>query len=104
MDSSEVDFVVRAKRQLRVARRLTIVAVGLAIASLIASIVLKEHRYLARAIAYGALLGAFLVTSDFALSGSIISRARLIEALEAQLNRNAEALKLLAQRQASRGQ
>jgi hypothetical protein len=103
MDSSDVDFVIDAKRQLRFARQLTSVAIGVALISWFASMVLRDHQDLARAAAIGALLGAFLVSSDFALSGSKISRARLIGALEAQLNRNPDALKLLAQRRVSRG-
>ena len=102
MDSTDVDFVLRAKKQLQISHRLAIVAVGVAIAAWIASIVLKDHHDLAQAVAYGALLGAFLGTSDFALFGSIISRARLIKALEAQLNRDSEALKVLAERQTTR--
>jgi hypothetical protein len=101
MDSADVDFVLSAKRQLRITHRLTIVAVAVAFASWIASTILKDHHDVAQAIACGALLGAFLVNSDFALFGSKVSRARLIQALEAQLNRDSEALKVLAQRQTS---
>jgi hypothetical protein len=102
MDSTDVDFVLRAKKQLRITHRLTVVSIGIALTSWMASIVLKDHRDLAQGIAYGALVGAFLVTSDFAFFGSTISRGRLIQALEAQLNRDSEALKVLAQRQTSR--
>lgn len=103
MVSDDIDFVLRAKRQLRFANRLTVIAIAIAIASWIASIVLKDQHDLALAIAFGALLGAFLVSSDVPLSGSVIGRAELINALEAQLNRNAEALKQISQRRASHG-
>jgi hypothetical protein len=104
MESTDVYFVLRAKRELRFTHWATIAVLAAAVASWIASFFPIVHHDLARAVSFGALLGALLVNTDFSLySGGRITRARLIAALEAQLNRDPEALKLMALAKIPRG-
>jgi hypothetical protein len=103
MDSTDVDFVLRAKRDLRLTRGLTIVAIAVAVASWIVSIFPIAHHDIARSISWGALFGGLLINSDFSLFSVHVTRASLIRALEGQLNRDPEALMLVAQRKMARG-
>jgi uncharacterized Tic20 family protein len=103
MDSTDVDFVVKAKRYLRLTRGVTIVAIAVAVASWIVSILPVAHQDIARSISWGALFGGLLINSDFSLFNVQVTRASLIRALEGQLNREPEALMLVAQRKMARG-
>jgi uncharacterized integral membrane protein len=103
MDSADVDFVLKAKRDLRLTRGFTLVAIAVAIASWIVSIFPVAHQDIARSISWGALFGGFLINSDFSLFSVHITRASLIRALDGQLNRDPQALMLVAQRKMARG-
>jgi hypothetical protein len=101
MELTDVDFVLKAKAQLRRTRQITIVAVALGLALLAGSIVLKGlYHDLAISMSYGSIIGALLANSDFSLySFGLITRARLIEVVEAQVNRDPKALQYLSDSQ-----
>jgi hypothetical protein len=92
LDSSDVDFILKARKQLSAIRWLTACSLLLAGSSLVAAMVFRSHHELLRSLSLAGLLGAFLVNSDIGLFGGPISRADLIRALEAQVNRNPVAL------------
>jgi hypothetical protein len=96
MDITDVDFVIRAKKQLRLSRWISGVAIATSIAALVALVFTHDHHDLAASISYGALLGAFLVNSDFLVSGAVLTRSNLIAALETQINRDPAALQYVA--------
>jgi hypothetical protein len=92
MDSSDVDFILKARKQLRAVRRLTACSLVIALGSWVVSMVFSSYHEVVRSVSLGALLGALLLNSDFGLFGGKITRADLIRALEAQMNRNPVAL------------
>jgi hypothetical protein len=103
MDSADVDFVLKAKKDLRVTRGITMVAIVVAVASGLVSTLPIAHQDFARSLSWGALFGALLITADFPLFSVLSTRAGLIAALERQVNRDPEALMLKAQRKLSSG-
>ena len=92
MDSSDVEFILKARRQLRATRWMTGCTIVLSLAALAASVLLSAHHQALRSFSFAALLGAVVANSDFGLFSGVITRADLIRALEAQVNRNPVAL------------
>jgi hypothetical protein len=92
MDSSDVEFILKARRQLRAVRWLTVCALVIAAGAFAVSLIFSAHHDALRSVSLGSLLGALLANSDFGPFSGPISRADLIRALEAQINRNPVAL------------
>lgn len=92
MDTSDVDFVLKAKKQLRYLRMFTTLGVLIAIAAWLVSFISVRFHDIAQAISSGALLGALLANTDLGMYGAPITRHRLIAALESHANRDAAAL------------
>ena len=92
MDSGDVEFILKARKQLRAARWLTACALVLAIGSLVASQAFSAHHEVFRSVSFSSLVGALLLNSDFGPFSGPITRADLLRALEAQVNRDPVAL------------
>ena len=92
MDSSDVDFILKARKQLGAVRWLTACTLVIALGCWVVSMVFSIYHEVLRSISFGALLGALLANSDFGPFSGPITRADLIRALEAQVNRNPVAL------------
>jgi hypothetical protein len=92
MDSSDVEFILKARRQLRAVRWLTLCALVIAVGAFAVSLIFHAHHDAVRSISFGSLFAALLINLDFGPFSGPITRADLIRALEAQVNRNPVAL------------
>lgn len=92
MDSIDVDFILKARRQLRAVRWLTVCALVIAAGTLAASLIFSAHHDAVRSVSFVSLLAALLINLDIGPFSGPITRADLIRALEAQVNRNPVAL------------
>jgi hypothetical protein len=95
VDASDVRLVQEAKRQLRIVRVISIATILIAPLAWLVSFLFPGYHDLAQSAGWAVSFGGFLANSDIFVSNSVITRKRLIEAVEAQINRDAPALQHL---------
>ncbi len=100
MDTSDIDVYLKAKRQHRLLQRITWVCATLALVFAVLSVFRLWLPY-TTAVVYGCLLGGLLANSDLFASRTLVTRARLLNLIESQINRDPEAIKYVAGRIAS---
>jgi len=98
MTQPEIELFLRAQRQQRLVRTITLAAICIAVVA-VALLVSGVGGQYSLAGLGGALLGALLVNSDFGGAG-IVSRGQLLGLIEAQISRDPDALTYI---RASRG-
>ena len=105
MDNILVDQLLKAKKQLKVSRTVTIVATVCWLGGAVAAAMFSGHILykFASAFSYGSLVGAFLINTDFVMQRSVATRAALIRIIETQVNRDPNALKELSDRRRGAG-
>jgi hypothetical protein len=96
VDTSEVKLIQEAKRQLRIGRIISVATILITSGCWFASLLSPRNHDLAQSIGWAVAFAGLLATSDIAFSSSVITRTRLIEVLEAQINRDASALRHLS--------
>jgi hypothetical protein len=99
MDNFLVDQLLKAKKQLKITRFVTIGATVCWLGGAIAAVMLTGFFHdFASAFSYASLGSAFLISTDLPLQGGGGTRAALIRAIETQINRDPNALKELSDR------
>ncbi len=97
MEISDLDKYLIAKRQERVAFYVTLLTTLLCVTSA-AFLYLDISPVVSRAVLIGSALGLLLANSEFGLHGTVVSRQALLGIIEAQINRDADALSYLSKK------
>jgi hypothetical protein len=97
MDGSDLEKYVTAKRQLRFAAYITVVAVLICVGAG-ALLYLGIAPSVSKAVLIGSAVGLLLANSEFGLYGAVVSRRTLLEIIEKQINRDPDALAYLAKK------
>jgi hypothetical protein len=105
MNNILVDQLLKAKKELKLSRAVTIVATVCWLGGAVAAAMVSGHFFheFASAFSYGSLVGAFLINTDFVMQRSVATRAALIRMIETQLNRDPNALRELSDRRRGAG-
>jgi hypothetical protein len=101
VDASDVKLVLEAKKQLQMKRFVSIATILIAPSAWLVSSLFPRYHDLAQSAGWAVSFGGFLANSDIFASASVITRKRLIEAVEAQINRDTSALQHLSKLRSS---
>jgi hypothetical protein len=97
MELREIDLFLKAKRQWRYARRATQVALALVMLALVLLLAGFDSGWI-WGLMGGAALGGLGANSELLANWGVVTRAELLDLIEAQINRDPEALRHLRSR------